>query len=108
MVLVQTIPHWMGVDAWDPARCSLSAALQGCRQEMPLARALGRSEAVRAVMSTVAEVTGAALLDLADAVCPGGTCRTATTELPVYRDATHISVAMSHALADRFAAAIKE
>ena len=108
VVLVQTIPHWTGTDTWDPARCSLSAALQGCRQEMPLARAQARSEAVRSVVAQVADATEAALLDVAEDVCPQGICRTATANLPVYRDATHITVAMSHALAGRFATAIND
>jgi len=108
VVLVQAIPHWVPPFAWDPLSCSLAASLSGCVQTMPAGFDLSRTRPARAVVADVAGATRAALLDVSDAVCPDGECVTARPDLPVYRDSTHITVAMSRALAPEFLRALTQ
>jgi peptidoglycan/LPS O-acetylase OafA/YrhL len=108
VILVQTIPHWVGDYAWEPARCTLSSALAGCVQRMPASYETTRTAAVHRAVAEVAAVTGSATVDVTQQVCPDGTCVTVTSGLPVYRDATHITVAMSHRLAPQFVKALQD
>jgi len=106
VLLVQTIPHWNGIHAWDPLACSLSSSLSGCVQRMPADYDLDRTAAARKLVRSVAEATDASVLDVTAQVCPRGECVTATKSMPIYRDSTHLTVAMSHALAPQFEAAL--
>lgn len=108
VILVQTIPHWVDEYAWEPARCTLSSALEGCIQRMPVSYGTARTAAVHRAVSEVADATGSATLEVTQQVCPDGTCVTAMRGLPVYRDATHITVAMSHRLAPQFVKVLQE
>lgn len=99
VLLLQTVPHFTGAFAWTPENCTLIASLQGCSKEMPLADAIAQSSAVRIVLDEVGKETGAPVYDFSGEICPEGTCSTVRDGLPVYRDGTHISVDMSHALA---------
>ena len=107
VVLVRTIPHWIGKYQWDPTRCTLEQSLHGCVMSMPAAYSLGQRSEAAHVLQRVASSSRVTVLDLTAQICPGGTCRTATSELPVYRDATHITVAMSHRLAPVFETALQ-
>ena len=107
VVLVQTIPHWMGVHPWDPATCTLASALEGCVQRMPAAYATSRTALVHKVIAAIGATTGSAVMDVTPQVCPDGECVTTNAAMPVYRDASHITVAMSHALAPQFEAALR-
>ena len=106
VVLVQTIPHWVPPYAWDPLGCSLAQSLSGCVQRMPVTYEQQRTADAHAMVRAVAKATDARLLDVTAQVCPKGECVTATRAMPVYRDSTHITVAMSHALAPQFYAAL--
>lgn len=106
VILVQTIPHFVAPYAWDPLSCSLSSALDGCVQRMPVAFDNGRTREAHDIVTAVARETGAATLDVTATVCPKGECVTSTHSMPIYRDSTHITVAMSHALAPEFLAAL--
>lgn len=99
VLLLQTLPHWAGAYSWDPATCTRAQALQGCTATMPVRAALAPVQSVRRLIAQVARRTGARVADLTSAVCPGGTCRTVRNGMPVYRDAKHVTVAMSEALA---------
>lgn len=106
VVLLQTIPHWVSPYAWDPLSCSLASSLSGCVQHMPASFDVERTAAAHQLVGAVAKATGASVLDVTAAICPGGECSTETTTMPIYRDSTHITVAMSHALAPQFYAAL--
>lgn len=107
VILIRTIPHWVGTYAWDPSRCTLGQSLQGCIGTMPVSYAEGHRAPSNKALEAVAAATGADLVNVTPEVCPRGTCVTATKTMPVYRDATHITVAMSHALASDFAASLR-
>lgn len=102
VVIVQSVPHFFGDYSWDPASCTLMALLAGCVHEMPLEATLARSSEVRSAVLAAGESTGARVLDLADLICPDGECLSQRDGMPIYRDADHITVAMSVALAPLF------
>lgn len=107
VLLVQTVPHWTGRDAWDLRTCPAFTVFTGkCRQDMPVGRAQQRQGAARQTLNTVARRTGAGVLDLWSAICPRGICSTQHDDLVRYRDGTHISVPQSEALARDFELAI--
>lgn len=107
VLLVQGIPHFVDTYSWDLSSCSASALKRGCVKTMPLAWSQERTKAVDAAISNVAKFTGAELLDLTAAICAKSVCRTTDNGFPIYRDGTHLTVAMSHRLAPNFAAALK-
>ena len=106
VILMRGIPHFVDDYAWDVSQCSLTELRDGCVQTMPLGWALQRAAAVDGALAAVVARSDAVLLDVVPDICPAGTCRTWRDELPVYRDGTHITVAMSKALAPRFVAAL--
>ena len=106
VLLVQGVPHFVDAYTWDLSLCSATALRNGCVKTMPLSWSRERTKLVDDAIAQVATVTGAKLLDLADAICPDGECRTSAGNFPIYRDGTHITVAMSHRLAPQFAAAL--
>jgi peptidoglycan/LPS O-acetylase OafA/YrhL len=108
VVVVQSVPHFFGPYTWDPASCTLFAALTGCAHEMPLDAALKRSQAVTDAVLKAGEVTGARVLDLAERICPNGKCVTRNDDMPIYSDAEHITVGMSEALSPVFADLLKD
>ncbi len=107
VILIQTIPHWTGDYPWDPSKCTLAASLEGCIQRMPSSYAITRTSLVRKGILAVGAAEGSAVMDVTAQVCPRGECVTATKAMPIYRDANHITVAMSHALAPQFTTALK-
>ncbi len=105
VMLVQTVPMWRDVDAWDPQMWPLVTILRTpdvCRQEMPVERALRRQGDVRAVLSDVAADTGTDVFDPWTQLCPDGRCATEESGLIRYRDGGHISVQQSEALASEY------
>lgn len=106
VVLVRGIPHFVDAYEWNLAKCSLTELNSGCVQSLPLDWALQRAMAVDAAVSRVVDATAATLLDVIPDICPDGVCSTWRGDLPVFRDGTHITVAMSEQLAPRFAAVL--
>lgn len=84
----------------------LTVWLGRCNKSMPRSDAEARQGTVRAVVNEVARERGAGVLDLWPVICPSGVCQSYEGGLYRYRDATHISVRQSEALAADFAAAI--
>lgn len=100
--LIQTIPHFDPITEWNPARCTLAAALRGCAHEFALAERLRETADVRSEIERVGTRTGAIVHDFSAEICPDGKCRSWDGTMPIYRDPKHITVAMSHALAGVF------
>ncbi|MBN1173906.1 MAG: hypothetical protein JXA67_17165, partial [Micromonosporaceae bacterium] len=65
-----------------------------------------RQGPVRRIVASVAARTGATVLDSWDALCPDATCTTQADGFIRYRDALHLSVPQSLALAPDFRNAI--
>jgi hypothetical protein len=107
VMLVQTIPLWLGEDAFDPARCStISLVTHNCQRSMPVSRAEVRQGAVRKVLERVALDEGAILMDPWVLLCQGGTCATDDQGVTRYRNGSHLSARESSSLAPAFADAI--
>ncbi|MFZ1412423.1 MAG: acyltransferase family protein [Micropruina sp.] len=107
VLLVQSIPRWTDEDSLkDCSLISLLASASGCDQELPIARAMERQGAVRAVVSAVAGATGAEVLDPWATLCAESVCRSAQDGLTRYRDGTHITVKQSAAMAGVFERAL--
>ena len=103
VLLVNGVPHFVDTYGWNLSQCSAAALRDGCMKTMPVAWSRERTAPVDAALRSVAQATNAQLLDLTDAICTDGVCRTAQDGFPIYRDGTHITVAMSHRLAPEFA-----
>lgn len=103
VLLVNGVPHFVDAYTWNLSQCSASALRSGCTKTMPVAWSRERTAPVDAALRSVADATNAEVLDLTDAICIDGTCSTGIDGFPVYRDGTHITVAMSHRLAPEFA-----
>ncbi len=105
VVIVQTIPQWVGEDTWQTASCNVSQIVaDGCEQSMPVERALERQGAVRAVIDEVTQETGATVFDPWPILCPDSVC---STNSPAgypryYRDGLHVSVRQGRELAPDF------
>jgi hypothetical protein len=70
---------------------------------MPLDWSRTRTAPVLDAVANVRIATGMQLVDIAEILCPDNTCRTVANGFAVYRDGTHITVAMSERLAPDFA-----
>ena len=103
VVIVQGIPHFVEDYAWDLDRCSVQALREGCAMSMPLDWSRTRTAPVLDAVTNIASSTGVRLVDFADVLCPDDTCSTVADGFAVYRDGTHITVAMSERLAPDFA-----
>jgi hypothetical protein len=106
VVVVQTIPSRRQEYAWEPTACSMLDILgtpPTCGRDMPLEFAETYQSGTRQVLATVAERTGARLVDPGPLMCPDGVCSVRTEDYIRLRDAGHISVAQSEALAPALA-----
>ena len=103
VVLVQGIPHFVDSYAWDLSNCSAAALRSGCRKTMPLSWSRDRTALVDTALRSVANDLQVPVVDVTDRLCPNSECTTNIDGFPVYRDGTHITVAMSHRLAPVFA-----
>ncbi len=91
VVLVQTLPHWVGPHDWDLADCSLWEILGGCSETMPAQFTLTRAGDIRDTLNDRGAREGAIVVDFIDHFCPQGTCHTRGDGYWLYRDANHIS-----------------
>ena len=91
VVLVQTVPHWVGPYDWDLADCSLWEVLSGCHETMPAEFTVTRSGDIRRTLEGAGVETGAIVVDFLDHFCPQGTCHTRGDGYWLYRNANHIS-----------------
>ena len=91
VVLVQTVPHWVGPHDWDLADCSLWEVLSGCDETMPAQFTLTRAGDVRGILDERGAREGATVVDFLDHFCPQGTCHTRGDGYWLYRNANHIS-----------------
>lgn len=103
VLVVQGIPHFVEDYAWNLDACSAQALRDGCAATMPLDWSRTRTAPVLDAVTAVQAATGMQLVDLAEVLCPDNTCRTVADGFAVYRDGTHITVAMSERLAPDFA-----
>lgn len=107
--VVQSIPRWTGSDDWSPAECtwlSVRFGLGSCEKRMRIETVEQRQGAVRAAVDQAAQFTGAEVLDPRDSLCSDEWCSTHADGVTVYRDASHISVAKSEAMARDFCGAL--
>jgi len=91
VVLVQTVPHWVGPHDWDLADCSLWEVLSGCHETMPAEFTLTRAGDVRNTLERAGHAEGATVVDFLPHLCPNGTCHTRGEGYWLYRNANHIS-----------------
>ena len=91
VVMVQTVPHWVGDYDWDLADCSLWEVLQGCNETMPAQFTLTRSGDIRNTLEQAATQAGATVVDFLPHFCPDDTCHTRGDGYWLYRNANHIS-----------------
>ncbi len=108
VMLVQTTPQWRGEHDWSPLTCTNVALLnQGCNDLLSVQDAAASQGPVRDVVAATAASTGASVWDSWRVLCPAGSCSTEAGDLIRYRDALHISVPQSEALAPAFVRAIR-
>lgn len=110
VLVVQAVPQWGGRDAWSSwSSCSmLDMAGDGCSRTMSMTEVSERQGEVAEIVAAVARERGAALLDVSEDLCPGGTCSSVTPEgLVRYRDGGHITVEQSKELTEVFRKAVQ-
>ena len=107
VVLVLPSPRWLPVRPWLSDYCDAPAIEAGrCRLEMTVEQARRTVGATHRLMRDAAQRAGARVLDVWGTVCPGGRCSTDGPGYVRYRDALHLSVPQSLALAPVFAQAM--
>ena len=112
VLLVQTVPRWEGPDMWSPTECTVAGLIaQGdawCSHRMLLSAAEERQQVARTALVDIAGATSARLLDLDPAICPDGTCTSASGRDVTYRDFEHITIAEAVSLVPQFVQAIRD
>ncbi|MDO5676879.1 MAG: acyltransferase family protein [Propionibacteriaceae bacterium] len=109
VLVVQTVPHWLGDDAWDPATCSNLAVLTDrCSDTMTTTEVLQRQSGARQQLEPLAALPGVQVWDSWPSICPGGTCTTQGDGFVTYRDSKHLSVPMARTLSNDLARALNE
>lgn len=116
VVLVGTVPQFnyqvgnpaAGLIAWSPKSCSnIKLVANRCNPTLALSDAQSVQGASWEMEAEIAHSTSAGFVDLRAELCPGGICQTFTKGHWIYRDANHISVWESRALAPLIASALK-
>jgi len=104
VVLVQDVPYFASPYASDPRQFSALEIASGrdLGSQMPLDFADKNQQAARTAVTSVAQITGAAVLDVREFFCPQNLCRTQIGETYLYRDDGHISIAAAKQLAPFF------
>jgi len=103
VMLIQTIPLWLGEDGFSPTTCStIALATRTCNRSMPVDRAELRQGEVRDVLKRVSDTQGSSLMDPWTSLCPEGLCATDGDGIMRYRNGSHISVGESEALGPLF------
>lgn len=115
VVLVQVIPHFgnpasdTALYPWDPLACSTFDITSGdCNAVMPRAYSDDQQGASIEGLAQVGERTGALIASFRDDICPGADCVAVRDTLPLYRDASHLSVAASNSLAPQWIRVLEE
>lgn len=78
----------------------------GCQGDLALADVPVEQERPRQVIKSIAQETGARVIDIIDLQCPDGRCGNTYSGIPIYRDARHISVEFSRELGGLFTRAL--
>ena len=103
MLLVQTVPHFVGDYAYEPDLCSAASIDSGtCGVSMPRVVAEETQWLPHEALAEVGEITDSVVLDLWDVLCDGDVCSTRADRMVLYRDSFHISVPASKSLAPVF------
>ncbi len=92
VVLVHTVPYF---PEWDPRECAPARILlapNSCGASRSLTEADTDRARVISAESAAAATTNIRTLDVADQLCPGGTCSTRLGDTWMYRDGGHISI----------------
>ena len=106
VVLVAPVPQFPG---WGPWGCSLIDTLvsvEGCGAGVPRSTMDNTQVLALDLFASVAEQTGARLLDVRDTLCPDEMCVTNSGDEWRFRDSFHITVGQSQALTLPMAGAI--
>jgi peptidoglycan/LPS O-acetylase OafA/YrhL len=97
VLLVQTIPNWVGTNNWNPYLCSAFQIIKsGCEVMMLRSEALERQGQVRNFYDFLQIKHGVEILDSWDRLCPGRICSTHPDGSLAYKDGSHISVLESY------------
>ena len=89
--------------------CSLwSMYVADCVTAVPRGEIDPKEELGRTAVTTVANDTGATVVDIASYQCPDEVCGVAYYGLPIYQDTHHITVALSRELSPEFEEALKQ
>ena len=108
VMLIQTIPNWVGENQWDPAWCTtLEVVRNGCAKRMSKDDALARQGTIRKALEKFDEFPMVILVDTWEVLCPGKICSTHDKNRPYYKDGSHISVQQSSLFTDLFYFALK-
>ena len=116
VIIVGTVPQFnyqvgnpaAGLIAWSPKSCSnINLVANRCNPALALSDAQSVQGASWAMEAQIAHSTGASFVDLRVELCPAARCETFTKGHWIYRDANHISVWESRALAPVMASALK-
>ena len=109
VLVIQSVPQWPNGSKADPRRCStLEVALGDCTESMTRLDALGRQGQARSATEAAALSSGAVIWDPWVRLCPERECRSGADARTRYRDANHLSVDQSRALAPDLESAINE
>jgi peptidoglycan/LPS O-acetylase OafA/YrhL len=104
MLLVQTVPHFVGDFAYEPDLCSAASINAGtCAASMPRSVAEETQRLPREALAEAGARTDSVVLDLWDVLCSEDICTTRSDDLVRYRDSFHISVPESQSLVPLFA-----
>ncbi|CAB5043373.1 unannotated protein [freshwater metagenome] len=104
VVLVQDVPYFASPYSSDPRQFSALEIASGrdLGSQMPRDFADKNQQAARTAVTSVAQITGAAVLDVREFFCPKNICRTQIGETYLYRDDGHISIAAAKLLEPLF------
>jgi peptidoglycan/LPS O-acetylase OafA/YrhL len=103
IVLVQSIPTYSRT-GWDPNKCSvLTMAERKCTGKMKFEEVENLQKLSREALLKIGQKLNIEVLDLRNRYCDREYCSTRINEKNAYRDASHISVSESLAIADYFA-----
>ena len=103
IVLVQSIPTYSRI-GWDPNKCSvLTMAERKCPAKMKFDEVENLQKLSREALLKIGQKLNIEVLDLRNRYCDQAYCSTRINGKNTYRDALHISVSESIAVADYFA-----
>ena len=95
--LVEDVPHWpfdtmrRATIETIPLRAAIEHLIEGGRIPSSVAARNADNDAAEDLVSEVATLTGARLLDVPAAICPGGSCRYKDGDVIFYADQSHLT-----------------